>query len=71
MNKIEPTPGRRLKARRYWAGLTQSDLAEDCEVSVPRISELENDKGWDGVRLSTLRRISTSLGITLTELVGQ
>ncbi len=48
-------------------GLTQERLAEETELSLTAIQKVETGKG--GIRLETLIRIASALGISLAILV--
>lgn len=54
-----------LKVRRKELGLTQTELAKLCNLSLNGISKLENNKAKREVRLSTLFKLSSFLGFKL------
>jgi transcriptional regulator with XRE-family HTH domain len=47
--------------------LTQAELAKMLDVSVPRISQMENQKT---VTVQMLRRIAKKLGVSIKDLVN-
>jgi len=53
--------GSNLRRFRGFLNLTQSKLAEKCELSTNFVNELENGKGW--VSAESLDRICRELGI--------
>jgi transcriptional regulator with XRE-family HTH domain len=57
---------RLLKARREELGISQSELAQLCNLSLNGISKLESNKdGTREVKLSTLFKLSKFLGFEL------
>lgn len=57
---------RMLKARREELGISQSELAQLCNLSLNGISKLESNKdGTREVKLSTLFKLSKFLGFEL------
>ena len=57
-----------VRAIRYKRFLTQAELAELAEVSLPVIQRME--RGED-VRFTSIRSVADALGIEPSELVGE
>jgi ribosome-binding protein aMBF1 (putative translation factor) len=60
--------GMKLREAREAAGLSQADLAKLVNIPQPRLPALE--QGRTDVRLSTIRRFATALGVQLTDLLS-
>ena len=54
--------GKRISERRKWMGLTQEQLAEQMDVSIQMISNLE--RGIKAIRIDNLIRLSQILHIS-------
>ncbi len=52
--------------RRKELGISQSDLAKLCDLSVNGISKFESHEGGREVKLSTLFKLSHALGFKLS-----
>ena len=69
----EPDPGpqqklgHNIRARREADGLTQEDLAAECDLHPTEIGRLE--RGTRDVRLSTLVRVARGLRVDPSELL--
>lgn len=65
--KIESTEQlvKTLIKRRKDLGISQSELAKLCNLSVNRISKLESNEGEREVKLSTLFKLSQVLGVKI------
>jgi transcriptional regulator with XRE-family HTH domain len=61
--------GRRLKAARKKAGLTQARLAELTGLDPVTISQIETGQREPGITRAA--RLAAALNVTLDELVGQ
>ena len=59
--------GNLIKELRTEKGLTQKELAEKLNVSTAAVSKWENGKGFPDI--SILEKLSSELGISITELV--
>jgi predicted transcriptional regulator len=59
--------GRKLRAAREKAGLSQSELAKLAGVNQPAIPTLEN--GRIDVRISTVRKFAKALGLRMKDLL--
>ena len=68
METKTPTFGERLRAARERFGLTQVELARECGVSYQRIGALERGVD-DNPGLDTIKRLSSALGLTVTQLL--
>ncbi len=55
----------KLRKRREELGLSQSDLAKLCDLSLNGISKFESNRGSREVKLSTLYKLSKVLGFRL------
>lgn len=55
-----------VKVIRYKRFLTQADLAERSEVSIPVIQRMENG---ESVRFSSIKAVAKALGVEPVELV--
>jgi transcriptional regulator with XRE-family HTH domain len=64
-----PGVGKRLRALRDRAGLTQQQLATAARVSVSVVTQIEQGRTPDP-RLSTLRVLAAALGVTVSDLAG-
>lgn len=62
------TLGRQVRALRLQRGMTQEQLAEAAELSVPYISHIE--RGRKRASLETLERLAEALGITVAGLLA-
>ena len=62
--------GKRLKALREAAGLTQQQLAVKAGLSVSNLSQLEQGQKTDP-RISTVAALAGALGVTCDELMGR
>lgn len=58
--------GDRIRELRESAGLTQTDLATDCDTSQRCISDAENERGE--TKTATLQRIASVLGTAIDEI---
>lgn len=58
--------GKQLQQLRTHANLTQSQLAEACDVSIDTISNIE--RGIHGPRFELLERLAISLDVTIDTL---
>ena len=58
--------GKQLQQLRIHADLTQSQLAERCDVSIDTISNIE--RGIHGPRFELLERLATSLSVPVYAL---
>lgn len=58
-----PTIGKRVRRAREYQFLTQIELSEVSGIPVVTISRIENDRYRDRPRLSTLRRLASSLKV--------
>lgn len=56
-----------VKRHRLRQGLTQQQLASACQVAQARIAELETGK--NDVRVTTLSRVATGLGLPVAALL--
>lgn len=66
--KVYMRVGENLKALRKKAGLTQQQLADECEkIDRSKISDIENGK--EDYMFSTLIEIAKGLGVSLEELM--
>lgn len=61
--------GTLLRTARERAGLSQSELARQCEVKPQRINALEQGTR-DNPGLDTINRLADALGITAIELLS-
>ena len=59
--------GEKIKARRQKLGLTQEQLAEQCEISVSFIAHIE--RGTKSLSLDTAVKISNAMHISLDYLL--
>ena len=59
--------GNLIKELRTEKGLTQKELSEKLNVSTAAVSKWENGKGFPDI--SILEKLSSELGISITELV--
>lgn len=59
--------GKRIAEVRKAKGVTQSDLAEQVNMSVVTIAYIETGKRW--VRLSTLDKIARALKVNVADLL--
>jgi transcriptional regulator with XRE-family HTH domain len=57
--------GSQIRALRLEQGMTQQELAEKCELSLPFINLIENNKR--NVSLETLVKLLSALNITLSD----
>ena len=62
--------GRRLKAYRELAGLSQNELSKHSGVPRPTISNVESG-AQDGLTLENARKLARALGITIDLLAGK
>ena len=60
-----------LRRRRQIMGLTQRALAEKSGVNALTICRIEKGRDEDGIFLSTARKLTEALGMTLDELVAE
>jgi transcriptional regulator with XRE-family HTH domain len=60
--------GRRVRASRQAAGISQEELASRIEMSVETVSNIE--RGVAPTRVATLAEIAAALGVELAALVG-
>lgn len=67
MAKIYGQVGRRLRALRKRAGLTQAQLAERAGITPDYLGRIERGQG--AVTLETLDRIASALGVPLRQLL--
>lgn len=66
MNEIERI-GRRIRTLREELGWLQRELAERADLPIRTIGRIE--RGEVDVRISTLAKIATALGITIEQLL--
>jgi transcriptional regulator with XRE-family HTH domain len=59
--------GERIKELRVQRGLTQKDLAEECDLKQPYVFELE--RGAANLTMKTLLRVSNAFGVTPRDLL--
>lgn len=64
-NNLMNELGSRIRKLRQSKGLTQQELAEKCELSLPFINLIENNKR--NVSLETLVKVMAALDISLSE----
>ncbi|MCB0327402.1 MAG: helix-turn-helix transcriptional regulator [Bdellovibrionales bacterium] len=55
-----------LVLRRKELGISQSELAKLCDLSINGISKFESNKGEREIKISTLFKMSHFLGFTLS-----
>lgn len=67
MSSSRETMGRRVAETRARKGLTQRELAQKAELSVPFVSEIENDKR--NVSSDVLLRLADVLGVSMDYLM--
>ena len=60
--------GRRVKSLRERAGIPLIRVAADAGISMPTLRALESGKS---VTVTTLRKVATALGVTLSDLVRE
>ena len=69
-NRVETTVqmvfGRKLKAARLAAGLTQADVAYRAQLSLNRVSAIES--GRTDLRVSSAARLARAVGVALRDL---
>ena len=68
MKDINLILGQRVKERRKYSKLTREQLAEQLNVSVRFLADVE--KGIVGVSLSTLRNLCNTLNCSADHLIG-
>ncbi len=68
MDEIYKRVSVNVRKYRTQAGLTQQQLADALDVGYAYISKLERAK--TGVKLGTLNKIASALGVSVGELVG-
>ena len=61
--------GQRIRAIRLAKGFTLTELAEGCPMSKGYLSSIERGYGKADPTLSTLARIATALGVTLSQII--
>ena len=59
--------GERIRARRLALGMSQAELAAKADISLPRVSKLENAK--EEMKLSTFIKVAEALQISTDELI--
>jgi len=69
MDDVQRTVANRIKTFRKKAGMSQTELAERCNVSKSMISKIESNKAT--VHLDMLMNIAKALGISLFDLLEQ
>lgn len=69
MDDVQRTVANRIKNFRKKAGISQTELAEKCNVSKSMISKIENNKAT--VHLDMLMNISKALNVSLFELLEE
>ena len=67
MSSSQETMGQRVAKTRARRNLTQRDLAKKAELSVPFVSEIENDKR--NVSSDVLLRLADALGVSMDYLM--
>lgn len=63
------TMGARIRRLRTKAGLTQQELAVQCDTAVTQVSRWENDSAEPSI--TKLRALAKVLGATYEEIVGR
>jgi len=66
---IDVAIGRRLRARRVWLGVSQSELAAALGISFQQVQRYE--QGTNRLSASMLVRAAAKLGVTVAALVGE
>ena len=66
----DATIGRRIRALRSAAGLSQLALAERAGVSRATISGLERDSRLHGITLATVEKIAAALDVHRAAILG-
>jgi transcriptional regulator with XRE-family HTH domain len=69
MDSVQQTVANRIKLLRKKAGMSQTQLAEKCNVSKSMISKIESNKAT--IHLDILMNIARELGISLYELLEE
>jgi transcriptional regulator with XRE-family HTH domain len=59
--------GERIRKRRRALGMSQAELAAKADISLPRVSKLENAK--EEMKLSTFIKVAEALQISTDELI--
>ena len=65
--KVDRTPGDRIRRQRYALGLTQTEAAARAGWKQPRWCDLEQNRTKAG--MDTLRRVAIVLGCKITDLI--
>ena len=58
-----------LKVLRIRAGLTQKELSEKANVTMPRISQYEHTADLGNVTVGLLARLADALGVTVDKII--
>jgi transcriptional regulator with XRE-family HTH domain len=66
MSSLRVSFGKRIRALRMRAGLSQEDLAESAEISVDFVSLVE--RGINAPSFETLERLAAALGVAPRDL---
>jgi transcriptional regulator with XRE-family HTH domain len=67
INQLQLKIGQRIRELRESKGISQQNLAADCDFEKANMSRIE--AGRTNPTISTLYKISQALGITISELV--
>ena len=62
--------GKRLRAARLQADVTQTALARDCAINLPHLNALERGKGA-GARAETVLKLAWRLDVSTDYLLGR
>lgn len=65
--KVPDTPGKRVAQLREERGWKQKELAENADISITFLSEIENDKRTMGSNV--LLRVADALGVSLDYII--
>lgn len=67
---VQETIGRRLRAQRALAGMSQTEVAQATGILQREISRLENG-GWHALNPTTFCKLADLFGCSLDELAGR